>query len=99
MDPIKSSVAPETSPRSEIRRAEALLHDIAVELLRVPMQGCLGELHVRALRLKRQIATWTATDSDETVQTILEQTVALHREACNARLAPVRRTVCSVLSR
>jgi hypothetical protein len=86
---MKSSEALVVSPTSEIERAEALLHDIAIELLRVPMHGAARELHVRALRLKRQVATWTPQVADTTVQATLDQLLALHRQARDARLAPV----------
>jgi hypothetical protein len=68
-----------------MQRAEALLHDIAIELLRVPARGDARELHVRALRLKRQVDAWTPHISEATVQTTMEQLLVLHREACDAR--------------
>jgi hypothetical protein len=85
---VKLGLAGETRLTSEVQRAEALLHDIAIELLRVPTQGSARELHVRALRLKRQVDTWTEHVPDATVDATIEQLLTLHREARELRADP-----------
>jgi hypothetical protein len=82
-----SSGEPGIQVRSEIVRAEALLHDVASYLLRRPMTGS-SELHLRALRLKRQVSSWTEEVPDATVRQVLEQVVALHRQAQDAPCHP-----------
>jgi hypothetical protein len=68
--------------RSEIARAEALLRDIARELLRRPMEGPARELHLRALRFKRTMAHWTDDVPDAAIRQTIDELLTLHRQAC-----------------
>jgi hypothetical protein len=79
-----SSGEPRIHLRTEIVRAEALLRDIAASLRKRPMKGGTSELHVRALQLKRQVSSWTGEVPDATVRQVVEQVVALHRQAQDA---------------
>ncbi len=68
--------------RSEIARAEALLRDVARELLRRPMEGPARDLHLRALRYKRTMANWTDDVPDAVVRQTIDELLALHQHAC-----------------
>src|SRR5271168_1135177 len=55
MRPRRPSRPPPGGPRDDLAHAEGSLHDLARELLRVPMGGLGRALHVRALDLKRRL--------------------------------------------
>ena len=82
MEDIKLGLTATAPP--EIERAEALLHDIATMLLRLPMHGHVPELHVRALRLKRRVSGWRAQVPDRAAHDTMKELVELHREAREA---------------
>jgi hypothetical protein len=82
---VKLGLAGESSSAAEIQHAEALLHDIALELMRVSTRGSARELHVRALRLKHQVATWTTHVPGAIVEATINELLALHREARELR--------------
>jgi hypothetical protein len=84
MEDIKLGLTAHTTP-PEVARAEALLHDIATMLLRLPMHGHIRELHVRALRLKQRVSGWTAQVPEPAVHDTVRELVELHREARDAR--------------
>jgi hypothetical protein len=80
MEDIKLGLAPLAAP-PEAERAEALLHDIATMLLRLPMHGHVQQLHLRALRLKQRVSGWSGQVPDATVQDTIGELVELDREA------------------
>jgi hypothetical protein len=82
MEDIKLGLTAPAPP--EIERAEALLHDIATTLLRLPMHGHVRDLHVRALRLKHRVSSWTAQVPDRAAHDTMRELVELHREALDA---------------
>ncbi len=88
MDGLKLGV---TSPvrglgaRTDIGHAEALLHDIASELLRLPVHGAARDLHLRALRLKGRLSAWTPQTPEAAVQDMIQDLTALYREAHDCR--------------
>jgi hypothetical protein len=82
MEDIKLGLTAPAPP--EVERAEALLHDIATMLLRLPMHGHVRDLHVRALRLKRRVSGWTAQVPDRTAHDTMTELVELHRQAREA---------------
>jgi hypothetical protein len=82
MEDIKLGLTAPAPP--EIDRAEALLHDIATILLRLPMHGHVRDLHVRALRLKQRVSSWTAQVPDRATHDTMKELVELHREAREA---------------
>jgi hypothetical protein len=77
---IKLGLTSHATP-PDVERAEALLHDIATMLLRLPMHGHVQELHVRALRLKQRVSGWTGQVSDPTAEETMSELVDLHRQA------------------
>jgi hypothetical protein len=89
MEDIKLGLAAQVTP-SEVERAEALLHDIAAMLLRLPMRGHVPQLHVRALRLKRRVSGWTGQVPEPTVQGTMSELVDLHREARDVAISRSR---------
>ena len=56
--------------------AEAILSDVAATLVRLPFEGRIRPLHLRALDLKRRIGQWertvAANDAQRTVRDILD---------------------------
>lgn len=90
MDCLKLGLTPQVRvvrARTEIEHAEALLHDIASELLRLPMYAATRELHLRALRLKGRVSAWTPQVPDAAIQETIAQLTALYREAHDSRMA------------
>jgi hypothetical protein len=66
----------------DLHRAEALLHDLALELRRVPLEERTRRLHLRALALKTEVGTWRTTPIDEAARrAVLEELLALNNDA------------------
>jgi hypothetical protein len=71
----------------DTERAQTLLHDIAVELRFLGLEGHAAPLHVRALDLKRDVTLWTETSPTEMQrQSTIDELLALHE-----RVKAVRR--------
>jgi hypothetical protein len=65
----------------DLRRAEAVLHELALVLLRVPVDEHTRDLHLRVLRLKRDIARWHSRMPDESARrTVLNELARLQQE-------------------
>jgi hypothetical protein len=61
-------------------QAEALLSDVAAELVRLPFEGRTRSLHLRALELKRQLGQWATAPIDDARRTV-KGILALRDEA------------------
>jgi hypothetical protein len=62
-------------------QVEALLFEVARDLLRLPFEGRTRNLHLRALKLKRLVSRWTqAAPSARERETMQERVLELHRE-------------------
>jgi hypothetical protein len=65
----------------DLRRAEAVLHELALVLLRVPVDEHTRDLHLRVLRLKRDIARWHSRMPDESARrTVINELARLQQE-------------------
>jgi hypothetical protein len=75
--------------REAITSAEALLREIATELVSLPMDERARGLHVRVLGLKRTVSAWSSSESDPPprvdVETTLTTLRALHDEVYAVR--------------
>jgi hypothetical protein len=81
-----SAAAGEVTLAVDTERAQAILHDIAVELRFVGVRGGTAHLHVRALALKRDVARWAETATVESQrQAIIDELLGLHEEAKRVR--------------
>jgi hypothetical protein len=70
----------------DLRRAEALLHDLALELRRVPLEERTRRVHLRALALKTEVVRWrTAPPTEAARRAVLEELVALNDDARRQR--------------
>jgi hypothetical protein len=72
-----------TSPETAIdpSHAEALLSDLAAELVRLPFEGRTRALHLRALELKRRIGLWgSSLPTDDELRATHAKIVALRSE-------------------
>jgi hypothetical protein len=72
------------SPTFEIdlKRAEALLHDLAAKLMRVPLGPRTREIHLRALGLKRQLTDWAKAQPEAgQLRDVIEELLALQQRA------------------
>jgi hypothetical protein len=78
MEPLRLGL-PAPAGRPDILRAESLLHEIALALLRVPLRGPTRDMHLRALRLKKRVSAWPPDVAESTVQATIQELVALHR--------------------
>jgi hypothetical protein len=78
----RNSPAEDVTFAVDIERAQAILHDIAVELRFAALARQAAPLHVRALALKRDVAHWTekAPAEQERLAT-LEELLELHERA------------------
>jgi hypothetical protein len=70
----------------DTERAQAILHDIALELRFGRLTGQVASLHLRALALKREVALWRDSASEEAErQSMIEELLALHERVKVAR--------------
>jgi hypothetical protein len=71
-------------------RAESLLAELAADLRRVPVDGPMRTLHLRALSLKRAVMRWSEEHPEESVRrAVLDEVVAMQVEARDwRRLVP-----------
>jgi len=70
----------------DTERAQAILHEIAVELRFGGLKGQVVSLHVRALALKREVARWNESAPAEAErQSTIEELLALHERVKAAR--------------
>ncbi len=77
--PTKRNIALAEEVAVDIERANAVLHDVAVELRLMGLRGRVAQLHTRALALKRDVARWTETATEESQrQATIEELLALH---------------------
>lgn len=77
--------------KEDLRRAEAILHELALVLLRVPVGEQSRELHLRALALKRDVTRWHLWMPDEAVRhAVLDELLRLQQEASVWDLGPAR---------
>jgi hypothetical protein len=73
------------------RRAEELLFVIAAELRRIPMNERTKELHLRALRAKRDVTQWSRDPPAEPARLrSIEELVRIHAEAERERTRAVQ---------
>jgi hypothetical protein len=69
------------------RQAETLLYEIAIRLQALPFERDTGCLHLRALALKRTIATWADQDPDDAEhQAVFDEIRSLERATDASRL-------------
>jgi hypothetical protein len=66
----------------DAQQAERLLHELAVELRRLPYHGHTRGMHLRALALKRAVVRWVAdaTCTEEDRRAIGEEIERLRHE-------------------
>jgi len=72
----------------DTERAEAILHEIAVELRFGGLGDQVVPLHVRALALKREVAGWSSRENapeEAERQSTIEELLALHERVKAAR--------------
>jgi hypothetical protein len=81
------SLASLASLAADGKRAEVLLHDLAMELRLVPLaHPGLSQLHVRALALRRDVTHWPETLPAEAIRkAVIEELRALQERARSAR--------------
>jgi len=75
----------------DTERAEAILHEIAVELRFGGLGDQVVPLHVRALALKREVARWSRRENapeEAERQSTIEELLALHERVKAARERP-----------
>jgi hypothetical protein len=71
------------------QRAEALLHDLATKLVRVPLGPRTRGVHLRALALKRELGTWaSAPPPEDRRRAIVEELIDLQRQAAECTRHP-----------
>ena len=76
-----SRFAENEQPTEPAQSSSGLLSEVATTLLRVPFQFQTSELHIRALRLKRQIDLWaSARPTDEEARAMRKSIVALRND-------------------
>ena len=65
--------------------AEAILSDVAATLMRLPFEGRIRSLHLRALDLKRRIGQWERTLAESDAQRTVRDILDLQSEATGWR--------------
>lgn len=82
----RQSAGVSTTLEEAIARAEKLLFALAIELRAVPVHEQTRAVHLRALELKRAVASWRASRPGEDERArVFEQIGALGREVQAAR--------------
>ncbi|HVH40821.1 MAG TPA: hypothetical protein VM925_00715 [Labilithrix sp.] len=87
------SSRPSDSIEIWIDHAERSLFDLASQLRRIPLESKTKPLHLRALELKREVASWRGRVPDlRTRAAVLDEIEQLAREAQRHRRFADRRT-------
>jgi hypothetical protein len=77
------------NPDDDKQYAESLLHDLAIELRRVPMCEPTRGLHLRALSLKREVSAWSVLQAGSAERSaVIEELGDLQRRAHGFRDLP-----------